>query len=70
MQGGGIYGAPLPYAKNSMTSLIFIGFIHRAGGQVFAPDLAGRDRQRRETLNALEFYKSMRELCPPGATNY
>jgi multiple sugar transport system substrate-binding protein len=25
MQGGGIYGAPLPYGLNSMTSLIFIG---------------------------------------------
>ena len=40
MQGGGIYGAPLPYGLNSMTSLIFIGFIHRAGGTIFAPDLS------------------------------
>jgi multiple sugar transport system substrate-binding protein len=39
MQGGGIFGAPLPYGRNSMTSLIFIGFIHQAGGQVFTPDL-------------------------------
>ena len=39
MQGGGIYGAPLPYAKNSMTSLVFICFIHGAGGQLFTPDL-------------------------------
>jgi multiple sugar transport system substrate-binding protein len=69
MQGDGIYGAPLPYGLNSMTSLIFIGFIHRAGGQVFSPDLAvAIDSQA--TYNALEFYKSMRELCPPGATNY
>lgn len=69
MQGGGIYGAPLPYAKNSMTTLIFICFIRGAGGQVFTPDLeVAIDSQ--ETLNALEFYKSMRELCPPGASGY
>jgi multiple sugar transport system substrate-binding protein len=69
MQGGGIYGAPLPYAKNSMTTLTIIGFIHLAGGQVFSPDLdVALDSD--ETRNALEFYKAMRELCPPGATNY
>jgi len=69
MQGGGIYGAPLPYGLNSMTSLIFIGFIHRAGGQVFSPDLAvAIDSQA--TYDALDFYKAMREFCPPGATNY
>jgi multiple sugar transport system substrate-binding protein len=69
MQGGGIYGAPLPYGMNSMTSLIFIGFIHRAGGQVFSKDLEiALDTDA--TYNALEFYKSMREVCPPGATNY
>ncbi|MDH3659476.1 MAG: ABC transporter substrate-binding protein [Alphaproteobacteria bacterium] len=69
MQGGGIYGAPLPYAKNSMTTLTIIGFIHLAGGQVFTPDLeVALDSD--ETRNALDFYKSMRELCPPGATNY
>lgn len=69
MQGGGIYGAPLPYGLNSMTSLIFIGFIHRAGGQVFTKDLEiALDTD--PTYNALEFYKSMREFCPPGATNY
>ena len=39
MQGGGIYGAPLPYGLNSMTSLIFIGFIHRAGGRSSRPIL-------------------------------
>jgi multiple sugar transport system substrate-binding protein len=69
MQGGGIYGAPLPYAKNSMTTLIFICFIRGAGGQVFTPDLQVAIDSP-ETLNALEFYKSMRELCPPGATGY
>ncbi|TWT12949.1 ABC transporter substrate-binding protein [Reyranella sp. CPCC 100927] len=69
MQGGGIYGAPLPYARNSMTTLIFICFIHLAGGQVFTPDLQVAIDSP-ETLNALEFYKSMRELCPPGATSY
>ncbi|MBU8538536.1 ABC transporter substrate-binding protein [Falsiroseomonas tokyonensis] len=68
-QRGGIYGAPLPYARNSMTSLIFICFVHGAGGQIFTPDLqvaVDSDAFR----NALEFYKSMREFCPPGATNY
>jgi multiple sugar transport system substrate-binding protein len=69
MQGGGIYGAPLPYGLNSMTSLIFIGFIERAGGRIFTPDLqVAIDSD--ETRNAVEFYKSMREFCPPGATNY
>ncbi|WP_439552597.1 ABC transporter substrate-binding protein [Falsiroseomonas sp.] len=69
MQGGGVFGAPLPYARNSMTSLIFICFVHGAGGNIFSPDLqvtVDSDAFR----NALEFYKSMRELCPPGATNY
>ncbi|WP_439596902.1 ABC transporter substrate-binding protein [Falsiroseomonas sp.] len=68
-QRGGVYGAPLPYARNSMTSLIFICFVHGAGGQIFTPDLqvaVDSDAFR----NALEFYKSMREFCPPGATNY
>lgn len=69
MQGGGIFGAPLPYAQNSMTSLVFICFVHGAGGQIFTPDLeVAVDSD--EFRNALEFYKSMRELCPPGATNY
>ncbi len=69
MQKGGIFGAPLPYGRNGMTSLIFIGVIHQAGGQVFTPDLEiALDSDA--TRNALEFYKSMRELCPPGATNY
>jgi multiple sugar transport system substrate-binding protein len=69
MQTGGVYGAPLPYGRNSMTSLIFIGVIHQAGGQVFTPDLQVAIDSP-ETRNALEFYASMRELCPPGATNY
>ena len=69
MQGGGIYGAPLPYAKNSMTTLTIIGFIHLAGGQIFTPDLEV-DLDNDATYNALEFYKSMREFCPPGATSY
>ncbi len=69
MQGGGVYGAPLPYGRNSMTSLIFIGVIHQAGGQVFTPDLQiALDSP--ETRDALEFYRAMREFCPPGATNY
>ncbi len=69
MQTGGLYGAPLPYGANSMTSLIFIGFIHQAGGQVFSPDLeVAIDNEG--TRNALEFYREMREFCPPGATNY
>ncbi len=69
MQGGGIYGAPLPYAYNSMTTLTIIGFIHLAGGSVFSPDL-DITLDSDETRNALEFYRSMREFCPPGATNY
>ena len=69
MQGGGIYGAPLPYAKNSMTTLVFICFVRLAGVQVFTPDLEV-SIDSKESLNALEFYKSMRELCPPGATGY
>jgi multiple sugar transport system substrate-binding protein len=69
MQRAPIFGAPLPYARNSMTSLIFICFVHGAGGQIFSPDLqvaVDNDAFR----NALEFYKSMREFCPPGATGY
>lgn len=69
MQKGPVFGAPLPYARNSMTSLIFVCFVHGAGGQIFTPDLqvAVDTPQFRQ---ALEFYKSMREFCPPGATNY
>jgi multiple sugar transport system substrate-binding protein len=52
-----------------MTSLIFIGFVHNAGGQIFTPDLKV-DVETDQFRNALEFYKSMREVCPPGATNY
>jgi len=69
MQGRGIYGAPLPYARNSMTSLVIIGFIHQAGGQVFTPDLDVA-LVSDEAEAALEFYKSMREFCPVGATSY
>lgn len=69
MQGRGIYGAPLPYARNSMTTLVIIGFIHQAGGQVLSPDLeVAIDSDEAE--HALEFYRSMRELCPAGATSY
>jgi multiple sugar transport system substrate-binding protein len=69
MQGRGIYGAPLPYARNSMTSLVIVGFIHQAGGQVFTPDLDVA-LVSDEAQAALEFYKSMREFCPVGATSY
>ena len=69
MQGGGVYGAPFPYARNSMTALTIIGMIHLAGGQVFSPDLdVALDSP--ETLDAIEFYRSMREFCPPGANSY
>ena len=68
-QRGGIYGAPLPYARNSMTTLIIISFIHLAGGQVCTPDLQP-SLTTAEVATALEFYAAMRELCPPGATNY
>jgi multiple sugar transport system substrate-binding protein len=69
MQQGGVFGAPLPYARNSMTSLIFICFIHNAGGAVFSPDLKPT-LTTDAVVNALEFYTAMRELCPPGATGY
>ena len=68
-QTAGIFGAPLPYARNSMTSLVFICFIHGAGGAVFSPDLKPTLTSD-AVVNALEFYKAMRELCPPGATGY
>jgi multiple sugar transport system substrate-binding protein len=69
MQRTGLYGAPLPYGMNGMTTLIFIGFVHRAGGQIFTPDLdVAIDGQA--TYDALEFFRSMREFCPPGATNF
>lgn len=69
MQTRGTFGAPLPYGRNTMTSLIFTGFIHGAGGHVFTPDLEV-DIDNEGTRNALEFYREMREFCPPGATNY
>jgi multiple sugar transport system substrate-binding protein len=69
MQKAPVYGAPLPYARNSMTSLIFISFVHGAGGSIFTPDLQV-NVENDAFRNALEFYKAMREFCPPGATNY
>lgn len=69
MQRPGLYGAPLPFGMNAMTSLIFIGFIHRAGGQLFTPDLDVAIDSR-PTYDALEFFRSMREFCPPGASNF
>lgn len=69
MQTARIYGAPLPYGSNSMTSLVFISFIHRAGGQVFTPDLQlALDSD--PTYAALDFYRSMREFCPPSASSF
>lgn len=69
MQGRGVYGAPLPYARNSMTTLVIIGFIHQAGGHIFSPELdVAIESDASES--ALEFYASMRELCPAGATGY
>ena len=63
MQGRGVYGAPLPYARNSMTTLVIIGFIHQAGGRIFTPDLdVAIDSAEAE--HALEFYRSMREFSP------
>lgn len=69
MQGRGIYGAPLPYARNSMTTLTIIGFIHQAGGQILSPHLDVAIVSD-ESEHALEFYRSMREYCPVGATGY
>ena len=69
MQGRGVYGAPLPYARNSMTTLVIIGFIRQAGGRIFTPDLdVAIDSAEAE--HALEFYRSMREFSPRGATSY
>jgi multiple sugar transport system substrate-binding protein len=69
MQGGGVYGVPLPFAKNSATSFVVTTLIHGAGGELFTPDLqVAIDSDA--TVNALEFYKSLRELAPPGATSY
>lgn len=69
MQGGGIYGAPLPYARNGMTTLIIASFIHLAGGSLFSPE-GEISLDSDATVNALDFYRSMREFCPPGATAY
>jgi multiple sugar transport system substrate-binding protein len=69
LQRGSVYGAPLPYGNNSMTSLVFISFIHRAGGQVFSPDL-DLALDSLPTYQALDFYRSMREFCPPGASSF
>ena len=69
MQGRGVYGAQFPYARNSATSLVIICFIHGAGGQVLSPELEVAIESP-EAVNALEFYRSMREFCPPGATGY
>lgn len=69
LQGRGIYGTALPYGRNTATSLVFIGFIHGAGGQVFTPDLeVAIDSEA--TRNALEFYREIRDFSPIGATNY
>jgi multiple sugar transport system substrate-binding protein len=69
LQGRGVYGTALPYGRNSATSLVFIGFIHGAGGQVFTPDLeVALDSEA--TRNALEFYREIRDFSPIGATNY
>ena len=69
MQGRGVYGAQFPYARNSATSLVIICFIHGAGGQILSPELEVAIESP-EAVNALEFYRSMREFCPPGATSY
>jgi multiple sugar transport system substrate-binding protein len=69
MQGGGVYGVPLPFAKNSATSFVLTTLIHGAGGQLFTPDLqVAIDSDA--TAHALDFYKSLRELAPPGASGY
>jgi len=69
LQGRGIYGTALPYGRNTATSLVFIAFIHGAGGQVFTPDLeVAIDSEA--TRNALEFYREIRDFSPRGATNY
>ena len=49
--------------------IIIICFIHGAGGQVLSPELEVAIESP-EAVNALEFYRSIREFCPPGATGY
>jgi multiple sugar transport system substrate-binding protein len=69
LHGRGIYGTALPYGRNSATSLVFVGFIHGAGGQVFTPELdVAIDSEA--TRQALEFYREIRDFSPIGATNY
>jgi multiple sugar transport system substrate-binding protein len=69
MQGGGVYGVPLPFARNSATTWVAVTLIHGADGLVCSPDLeVALDSDA--TLHALEFYKSLREFAPPGATSY
>jgi multiple sugar transport system substrate-binding protein len=69
LHGRGIYGTALPYGRNSATSLVFVGFIHGAGGRVFTPELeVAIDSQA--TRDALEFYREIRDFSPRGATNY
>lgn len=69
MQGGGVFGVPLPFARNSCTSFVVTTLIHGAGGQLFTPDLEVAIESD-AVANTLEFYKSLRELSPPGATSY
>lgn len=69
LHGRGIYGTALPYGRNSATSLVFIGFIHGAGGQVFSPNL-DVTIDSEATRNALEYYREIRDFSPRGATNY
>ncbi|MEM9313293.1 MAG: extracellular solute-binding protein, partial [Pseudomonadota bacterium] len=69
LHGRGIYGTALPYGRNSATSLVFVSFIHGAGGQVFTPELeVALDSEA--TRDALEFYREIRDFSPRGATNY
>ncbi|MEO1078242.1 MAG: extracellular solute-binding protein [Pseudomonadota bacterium] len=69
LHGRGIYGTALPYGRNSATSLVFISFIHGAGGQVFTPELEVA-LDSAATRDALEFYREIRDFSPRGATNY
>jgi multiple sugar transport system substrate-binding protein len=69
LHGRGIYGTALPYGRISATSLVFVGFIHGAGGRVFTPELeVAIDSQA--TRDALAFYREIRDFSPRGATNY
>jgi multiple sugar transport system substrate-binding protein len=68
MQRGGVFGAPLPYARNSMTSLIFVCFVHGAGGQ--SSRQTCRWRGQRRLPQCAGILQGDAGALPAGATSY